>query len=278
VTQPPYPQPYPQPPPQPYPQPQAARRRSPLPWLIALVGVLALLCCGGATGVVLYYADREAAPPLARPGPRADAPEERPRADAPTASPTASPTAGPATTPPATRDLPEDTVYEGRGDKVIRLSLPGDLRHTATFTHRGDSNFAVWALDAGGQRRDLVVNEVGRYSGVRPLDFERAPSALEIEADGAWTVTVRVFDRIAPFGGSASGGNPTVLRLETVATPVRATVTHGGRSNFVVVAYGERRQDLLVNEIGRYAGEVLLPAGTVAVAIEADGPWTLRRS
>jgi hypothetical protein len=169
-------------------------------------------------------------------------------------------------------------VYEGSGNELVRLSLPRGLRHTARFTHRGDSNFAVWTLDPTGSPRDLVVNEVGRYDGVRPLDFETAPSALEIEADGAWTVTVRPFARTAPFTGSASGADPAVLRLDGAAGPVRAAVTHRGESNFVLTAYGERRQDLLVNDIGRYTGEVVLPAGTVALAIEADGPWTLRRA
>jgi hypothetical protein len=40
------------------------------------------------------------------------------------------------------------------------------------------------------------------------------------------------------------------------------------------VAYTADDRSLLVNEIGKYKGEVLLPDGTVLVTFEADGAWT----
>jgi hypothetical protein len=58
---------------------------------------------------------------------------------------------------------------------------------------------------------------------------------------------------------------------------VTAKVTHRGSSNFVVRAYGDS-QELLINEIGKYSGEILIPSGTLALEIEADGPWTVQRT
>jgi hypothetical protein len=82
-----------------------------------------------------------------------------------------------------------------RPDQVIRMSLPEDHVHTATITHTGGGNFVIWTLDSGGEQLDLLVNEIGGYSGVRPLDFTGAPAALKVEAGGRWKITVLVLQK-----------------------------------------------------------------------------------
>lgn len=72
------------------------------------------------------------------------------------------------------------TTISGTGDDVVNYR--GGAR-PATFTHNGESNFAVWHYATSG--RDLLVNTIGVYSGTRPL---RGAGFLVIEADGAWTV------------------------------------------------------------------------------------------
>jgi hypothetical protein len=54
-----------------------------------------------------------------------------------------------------------------------------------------------------------------------------------------------------------------------------ATLQHTGTSNFVVYAYTSSGAELLVDEIGAYNGEVLLPAGTLLLEVTADGAWTV---
>jgi hypothetical protein len=49
-------------------------------------------------------------------------------------------------------------------------------------------------------------------------------------------------------------------------------IVHQGSSNFAVWAYGETTE-LLVNEIGQYRSETLMPAGTLVIEITADGKW-----
>ncbi|MBP1466208.1 hypothetical protein EYB53_010870 [Candidatus Chloroploca sp. M-50] len=57
----------------------------------------------------------------------------------------------------------------------------------------------------------------------------------------------------------------------------RIYLGHEGRSNFAVLAYDEQdERELLVNEIGYYAGHRYLPAGTYDLEINADGPWLIR--
>lgn len=70
---------------------------------------------------------------------------------------------------------------QGHGDDVVYY----DKGSKAAVTHHGDSNFSVLAYsDSGG--RDLLVNEIGNYRGVVPLD---TPALVQINADGDWTIT-----------------------------------------------------------------------------------------
>ncbi|MGY1624261.1 hypothetical protein ACI789_18840 [Geodermatophilus sp. SYSU D00965] len=151
-----------------------------------------------------------------------------------------------------------------------------------TISHSGGSNFAVWSVDSQGQDIDLLVNEIGSYSGAHPLNFlegEEA-AALKIEADGPWHVTSAPLSSAPTWDGTApySAEGAAVVWVEGAAsglTPV--TFTHEGESNFAVFAYGDDR-DLLVNEIGAYTGETLLPTGTLVLVVEADGPWSIAKS
>ena len=62
------------------------------------------------------------------------------------------------------------------------------------LTHNGTSNFAVWSLDSSFGMIDLLVNEIGSYSGRRMVHggwFSQPELVrhLDIDADGAWSIT-----------------------------------------------------------------------------------------
>jgi len=88
-------------------------------------------------------------------------------------------------------------TFSGSGPDV---SPPFALQMgTARFemTHNGSSNFAIWLLDARGERVDLLVNEIGPFSGSTAVGvtgelFDASPGVhyLNIEADAAWTASV----------------------------------------------------------------------------------------
>jgi len=159
----------------------------------------------------------------------------------------------------------------------VKLSLAEDYLHIAKISHTGRSNFAVWSIDAAGERLDLLVNEIGNYSGVRPLDLSETPAALQIEADGSWRIEIQVAQKAPIWTGNASGKGSAVLLISGGTQGITVVkITHSGRSNFAVWVYGED-SDLLVNEIGKYAGEVLIPPGMVLIEIEADGAWTVEK-
>ncbi|HEY7223724.1 MAG TPA: hypothetical protein VH561_09065 [Micromonosporaceae bacterium] len=181
------------------------------------------------------------------------------------------------TQPPS---LPADQVFQGRGDKVVKLKLDTDYVHIAKITHSGSSNFAVWSLDADGSNLDLLVNEIGSYTGVRPIDIRDTPAALKIEADGSWKITIQVAQKAPRWTGNKSGTGSAVLLVDPAAASGMTTIkiTHTGSSNFAVWVYGANDADLLVNEIGHYSGETILPSWAVLLEIEADGKWTVTKT
>ena len=165
----------------------------------------------------------------------------------------------------------EAVTIEGAGDDIIDVPVVDDYILVATFTHRGQSNFAVTSYDQAGNRLDLLVNEIGSYQGTVPYNFEGSPAEFEVNADGPWTVTINDLFEQPVLQAGQDGTGDQVLQL---AASGRLTATHGGDSNFALLAWGQRR-DLLVNEIGTYEGTVRLPEA-VALEIVANGSWNLQ--
>ncbi|MCA1788472.1 MAG: hypothetical protein LC667_01070 [Thioalkalivibrio sp.] len=166
-----------------------------------------------------------------------------------------------------------NALYErqGVGDDFFDIDL--GVPSIALLTHDGRSNFQVLAYAADGGR-DVLVNEIGVYQGTRPLGFSELPVEIEIKADGAWTLTVLPLDQAVEPGTSLAGRGDMVLDFRGVDG--RALVlTHDGSSNFMVLAWGDRRS-ALVNEIGAYSGRLRLAAGTLFLEIRADGNWSLQ--
>ena len=76
----------------------------------------------------------------------------------------------------------------GAGDFVTDIFQPNDKYFT--ITHNGDGNFAVkqW-YGTGKYDYDLLVNEIGDYSGTVRIAYSDYPCFFEITADGAWSIT-----------------------------------------------------------------------------------------
>jgi hypothetical protein len=76
----------------------------------------------------------------------------------------------------------DGSPVSGSGDDVLIYRGKAGV---AAITHNGSSNFAVWTY---GDRTDLVVNEIGAYSG--SVRWTAGPSVVAISADGEWSITV----------------------------------------------------------------------------------------
>lgn len=183
------------------------------------------------------------------------------------------------TTPTTTTILGfEPTTVSGSGDDVIEFAIPNGDPGLLDITHDGSSNFVVDSFTADNEDVGLLVNEIGPYTGTRPINFIGDPvGLLEIQADGAWTITARplIASDVLPSPASGSGDDVIAMILDSPSLDVTHT---GGESNFVIWAWTSESRDLLVNEIGDYSGTVRTPTGEVIFEIEADGEWTLTSS
>lgn len=210
------------------------------------------------------------------PAPTRSSPTQTPK---PTESP--KPTAAPTPTPAPTPVLDFTPIkLSGRGDKIARFSIPEDKAALATISYTGTGNFAIWTIGSDGSELDLLVNTIGKYSGTRMFDTEYGQHsvAFKITASGSWVITVKPVELARVWNGTTklSGRGDDVVQLAPPSSGlVTLAVTHTGSENFAVRSYGGSGVDLLVNEIGRYSGEVLLPTDTNVIEVIADGAWTM---
>ena len=173
-------------------------------------------------------------------------------------------------------------TLRGSGSRVVTVRLPsGPVVLRAR--HTGSSNFVVELSGPGG--RELLVNEIGPYGGAAVTDAAGAGRyRAAVTADGSWTLellrpTTRALE---PVLGRFAGSGSTVVGVRSRADrELVVTATHRGESNFVVylIGFGSLSgRELVVNEIGRYRGQALVevPAGTLLLWVQADGPWTVR--
>ncbi len=75
----------------------------------------------------------------------------------------------------------DDFEGSGSGDGVFLYS--GEAA-AMDASHSGESNFAVWQMSDGWMGSDLLINEIGSYSGTVPLTA--GPALIAITADGSW--------------------------------------------------------------------------------------------
>ena len=207
------------------------------------------------------------------------------------------PDSTPTPTPSPTAE-PIEYTFHGVGD---HLTAPFELRDgllIMELQHEGASNFIVSVLAEDGDQWELSVNMIGDYSGDRVHSIhegsvwglEPGMHRLEIEADGAWDITLEqpVFTegRSLPYEFHGVGDEVSrVLVLDAGTIPV--TLSHTGSSNFIVWAFSVdgSNAELLVNEIGDYEGTVALSVhsgsliglepGLHVISVEADGSWAI---
>lgn len=207
--------------------------------------------------------------------PTADVPETTESAPPPSPSPEPAPeSAGPAF---ATISL------AGSGDDVVNVpGLPAGALAVATFTHQGGANFSVQAFgpDTEDDFGELLVNEIGSYTGTVPINFPAQLTTqvtdFDITADGAWTIDIRPLSqaRSLSLPMDSGTGDEVLIATEGISGPFG--FTHAGTANFVVQGYGDNDfPDLLINEIGSYEGRVRVAGGTLVLTITADGEWTI---
>jgi hypothetical protein len=177
------------------------------------------------------------------------------------------------------------TLVEGSGAKVVTINLSDNGPLIIESSHNGGGNYIVELV--GNGLNELMVNEIGSYSGTVALDQVLAGRyRVSIQADGSWSLRYR---QPRPQGGEQSllrtfqGSGPQVIAVQTPEDlePI-ITASNSGNANFIVslIGYGDEvsGSELLFNEIGPYRGETLtsIPSGDYLLSIDAAGSWTIR--
>lgn len=83
-----------------------------------------------------------------------------------------------------------DGVISGYGDDVIPLNVQTAGLYIFSMSHSGRSNFIVWVKGGDGYHQDLLVNEIGHYSGKKSTRLEKGKYYVDITADGHWTIQI----------------------------------------------------------------------------------------
>lgn len=168
----------------------------------------------------------------------------------------------------------EAVTLTGSGDDVLDIPCAGKPC-LMTIEHDGTRNFVVHTVNSSGSNIDLLVNEIGPYSGV-VTDWSKYQNAttLSITADGAWSVTFEPMSsvHVAENGETFTGPNVVGIDVDKIS---KISFTHDGTSNFSVKGIGTSKSKLLVNEIGAYQGTVVWSDPQAFFIVEADGNWSI---
>ena len=173
-------------------------------------------------------------------------------------------------------------VYSGSGDQIVDIKLT-KKSSIVTFTHQGTSNFSVWALDENAESIDLLVNEIGSYSGTHLLDLSgNTLKYLEITADGTWTAEFKSLKSARKWTKKVieSNGDDVIQLSKLLPSSTKLKLNYMGNSNFAVWTFDKNGNslDLKVNVIGNYAGTKFLGRSVKYIQIEArEGTWNLQR-
>jgi hypothetical protein len=83
---------------------------------------------------------------------------------------------------------PVPSSHSGVGDDVVFFEQSTSAFVEFVATHSGSSNFIIWTYDIASDDRDLIVNEIGVFSGTQVEALGPGHYVIDITADGAWTL------------------------------------------------------------------------------------------
>lgn len=199
-----------------------------------------------------------------------------------TLTPTVTQTKRPTITPKPTHTptpKPDPIVITGSGDDVVEIDK-WDGPAIVDVVREGGGHFSITSYTSSSDYLELLVNVIAPYQGKVVMDllsFEDEPaSLLEINASGAWSITIYPFDRAYVNEMDAPGyyENNTDDVVLVTGSSQTATFTVSAH-HFGVWGVSDSDIDLLVNEIGPYEGKVMIPSGLFLLIVTAEGDWNV---
>jgi hypothetical protein len=168
----------------------------------------------------------------------------------------------------------------GHGPDV--LTFPGPAGGVFEIVSSGQDHTAVWSLDEGLQQSELLVNQVGHYSGRRLVGLPNPAMGLQIDTGNSWEIWHHSMESLPLLGdGVLQGrGDDVILTVpwgEPGGPAFILEIVCRTDGHIALTAWGDNG-GLLVNQIGSIAGRLVVPAGTAFLVLNAEDPWALNRA
>jgi hypothetical protein len=167
-------------------------------------------------------------------------------------------------------------IYEGNGNSIIDISDHNYIgMRIMKITYTGEGKFVISKITPFGELGAVIVNTMGSYSGIKPLDFMTNEQAetLKIESSGHWKIQILPYSDITQLEvpGVYSGIGDDVIELVGGFPRLMKIDASKAKSKFII--YDGR--DILINENAPYSGEVILDTDPSILVISAIGNWSI---
>lgn len=173
----------------------------------------------------------------------------------------------------------DTTMASGSGAGTVAIPV-GARAGLTTITHTGSAKFSVFAVDSNGASTgDVLVDTLGDYSGVRAFGVQSTgtvPSALVVDADGPWRITIAPLATAPPLALPTKGAGDRIYRFDE---PSRTfTLEYRGSLLFELRQISGPRTPIIVafDSSGSFSGKGSAIAGPSILVLHSDGNWAIR--
>jgi hypothetical protein len=169
-------------------------------------------------------------------------------------------------------------THHGEGNALIALP-EGARAGILTARHTGDGEFTMTMRGAGNQMTgEQPVMTTGDYQGTTVWGVHNATkaTALQITADGEWTVTIAPMTGIRALPATGAGVGDGVFLYDGQLRAL--TATHDGTGRFGVTAFTEDplATTHLLTQTGPFQGTAFVPTVPAIIAVQSEGAWSLQ--
>lgn len=168
----------------------------------------------------------------------------------------------------------DTTTASGSGAGTVATPV-GARAGLATITHTGSAKFSVSAVDSNGASTgDVLVDTLGGYFGVQSTGT--VPSALVVDADGPWSITIAPLATAPPLALPTKGAGDPIYRFDG---PSRTfALQYRGSFLFELRQISGPRAPIIVafDSSGGFSGKGSAIAGPSILVLHSDGNWAIR--
>jgi len=178
-------------------------------------------------------------------------------------------------------------TFTGTGDDVIDV-LPISESVIIAITHDGESYFSVKSKTANDEYLDLLVSNIGPYSGTRLQELGSSYSGkkvlglLDVSAEGNWTISIMPLSKATSWNGkkAITGTGDAVIKVPAgTKAGNKLVMTHAGENYFSVKTYTSKGKydSLKVTTAGVYSGKKTFGGKAKFIVVSASDEWSLTR-